>query len=449
MPSHVTQCFLPYNPILAVTRNNQYSLQLAKRFPSCLKRRKYASVIRSTQPVPHSFVLQACQSAHASHPSLSHILEQIQSNSVVYFSFPQWSCFRLEGKDRLSLVHNMSSNHFLNSSPGQVQWTCFLTRTGRILDVALVLVLEEMVMVIGSAEKRKDLLVHLDKHIFPLDEVQVFDETDKYSKYVLIGNGVEQFITTYSMPYDQSNVVKDRKHYSTRATILSKDNCLCTYIIHQSTLEPVMDGYLLVCTPRGDSLLQEYLANPKQHALCHWNDWYWECLRVWIGKGKMSAEWTDQRTPLEAGLFPMISFNKGCYIGQETIARLRTYGGVKRQLIGFYVSDWIPPMTHVLNSFGERIGIITSCIQVLHNNMKNESSPMLMAIAIGYIQKEWMREEYFSTTPPVPKDTCWETCFRLANHSSVACRLRRIPFPQYQVHDNQSTTLPKDGTVTK
>jgi len=39
-------------------------------------------------------------------------------------------------------------------------------------------------------------------------------------------------------------------------------------------------------------------------------------------------ELSDDYNPLEAGLWQTISFEKGCYIGQETIARLNTYKGV-------------------------------------------------------------------------------------------------------------------------
>lgn len=45
-------------------------------------------------------------------------------------------------------------------------------------------------------------------------------------------------------------------------------------------------------------------------------------------------ELTDEDNPLEAGLWHSVSFEKGCYIGQETIARLNTYKGVKKRLWG-------------------------------------------------------------------------------------------------------------------
>lgn len=54
---------------------------------------------------------------------------------------------------------------------------------------------------------------------------------------------------------------------------------------------------------------------------------------------KADHEITDKFNPLELGLKPFISFNKGCYIGQEVIARLNTYDKVKRTLIGLNLSS--------------------------------------------------------------------------------------------------------------
>ena len=44
---------------------------------------------------------------------------------------------------------------------------------------------------------------------------------------------------------------------------------------------------------------------------------------------------TDETNPLECGLKQYVSFTKGCYIGQEVIARLDTYDKISKHMVGF------------------------------------------------------------------------------------------------------------------
>jgi folate-binding protein YgfZ len=88
----------------------------------------------------------------------------------------------------------------------------------------------------------------------------------------------------------------------------------------------------------------------------------WEQLRVEQGRPVPGQELTDDYNPLEAGLWHTISLSKGCYIGQETIARLHTYKGVKQQLWGVRLTEFAEPET-LITVGEEKIGRLTSCTQ--------------------------------------------------------------------------------------
>ena len=60
-----------------------------------------------------------------------------------------------------------------------------------------------------------------------------------------------------------------------------------------------------------------------------------EILRVEAGRPRLGKDATDANLPDEVGLDRAISSTKGCYVGQEVVARLRTYGRVNRRLVGF------------------------------------------------------------------------------------------------------------------
>ena len=84
---------------------------------------------------------------------------------------------------------------------------------------------------------------------------------------------------------------------------------------------------------------------------------------------------TEDVNPLEAGLLDLIDFEKGCYIGQEVIARLDTYDKVQRSLVGFSQTDLTNGVQSVeigdgilSNDGGRRVGWVTSVAQKPRTN---------------------------------------------------------------------------------
>jgi folate-binding protein YgfZ len=79
------------------------------------------------------------------------------------------------------------------------------------------------------------------------------------------------------------------------------------------------------------------------------------------------GELNDDTNPFELGLANWVSLNKGCYVGQETLAKLATYDGVKQQLrhwrapqTGPAAADACAPGTPLFTTAGGRAGVITS-----------------------------------------------------------------------------------------
>ena len=75
-------------------------------------------------------------------------------------------------------------------------------------------------------------------------------------------------------------------------------------------------------------------------------------LRVTCGVPEGGAELTEDYHPLEAGLIDDVSFTKGCYVGQEVVARQDTYGKVTRRLVGL-VFEGAPAAGELLSEEGK------------------------------------------------------------------------------------------------
>ena len=88
----------------------------------------------------------------------------------------------------------------------------------------------------------------------------------------------------------------------------------------------------------------------------------YEAVRIAAGIPKMGAELTDKTIPGETGLIALtVSFTKGCYTGQELVARIDSRGGnVPRNLRALVLADRVEPGTELVDPDGKGAGTVTS-----------------------------------------------------------------------------------------
>ncbi len=105
-----------------------------------------------------------------------------------------------------------------------------------------------------------------------------------------------------------------------------------------------------------------------------------ELLRLEAGRPRFGAELDEETLPLEAGLERAISYDKGCYVGQEIIARATYRGHVNQKLVGLWISgESEAPPGAALSAGGKELGRIRS----------SAISPWFdRPIALGYVRRE-------------------------------------------------------------
>jgi folate-binding protein YgfZ len=103
-----------------------------------------------------------------------------------------------------------------------------------------------------------------------------------------------------------------------------------------------------------------------------------ECLRVERGRPRFGVDLDDTVIPQEAGLNDRaVSFTKGCYVGQETVARLFYRGKPNRRLCGLRCDELLAPGAAI--AYGEKpAGRVTSAVD----------SPRLGPIALAFVRRE-------------------------------------------------------------
>jgi tRNA-modifying protein YgfZ len=255
-----------------------------------------------------------------------------------------WGQLLVSDADRLRFLHNQSTADFNSLQPGAICNTVFVNSTGRTIDLALAVVLEDTVQLLVSPGKGDFMFQWLDRHIFFADKVQVQDISVTTAALSLIGAESQKI-----------------------AAILGVDvptGFHQTLLLDNHKIQVVADSGLGL---PGYTFLMEEAA-----ALVLWQklvvlgavpagEQCWERLRIQQGRPAVDVELTTDYNPLEVGLWQTISFTKGCYIGQETIARLNTYKGVKQYLWGIELSA-IVDVGSELWLDDAKVGIVTSCV---------------------------------------------------------------------------------------
>jgi folate-binding protein YgfZ len=261
-----------------------------------------------------------------------------------------WGRIKISDEDRLRFLHNQSTNDFQKLKPGQGCDTVFVTSTARIIDLVTAYVLEDAILLLVSPNRRDFLMQWLDRYIFFADKVQLTDVTKETVTFSLLGPGSAAIVENLGagaiieQPYGNHIFIPLGSDREQQRAIVAVGSGLAspgfTFILPAACKQTFWDKIIaLGAVPMSDRA--------------------WEVLRIVQGRPACEHELTEDYNPLEAGLWQTISFHKGCYIGQETIARLNTYKGVKQHLWGIRLNAFVEPGTTITVG-EEKVGKLTS-----------------------------------------------------------------------------------------
>ena len=274
---------------------------------------------------------------------------------------------RLEiaGADGLDLLNRLSTNKLDDLQVGEGAITALTSNKGRIVDLLHVLRLEDRLMVLTGPENRQKVAEWIDFYTF-VEDIAVEDVTEATAMVSLIGPGAESIVLQVcegevGMPGSAGTVG------------VRVDNVDATLV--RSDLGRLPE-YAIVLPLAGAQTLWEAML--RQGAVPVGMD-VLEGIRVERGMPVAGKELTEDYNPLEAGLLDYVSFNKGCYIGQEVVTRLDTYDKVQKHLVGLaFQGASVPAAGATLFAGGKRTGTITSLA----------TSPTSgRPIGLGYVRK--------------------------------------------------------------
>lgn len=319
---------------------------------------------------------------------------QAISHSVVLCDRSNYGLIAITGSDRHRFLHNQTTNDIQNLKSGSGCDTVFVNSTGRNIDLTTVYVQEDEILLLVYPQQTQVLIDWMDRYIFPFDKVNLKDISAEYAIFTIMGIDSKKLLSEW---VDES--LLNAPEFSHQKIILDGIELILTV---GSNLK--IEGYNLIIPQAKAVNIWQKIIEKKPMLM---GSKAYEDLRILQGKPKPQTELTEEFNPLESGLWSAISFNKGCYIGQETIARLNTYQGVKQKLWGIKLTQSINPETEniITNLEGEKIGKLTSYTETKSEFLglgyiRTKAGDIGLKIKVGEVEGEvinlpFIKHEYY------------------------------------------------------
>lgn len=238
---------------------------------------------------------------------------------------------RLTGEDRAKFLHRIISNDVENLTTGQGTYAMLLTHRGKIIADLNIAVLEDAISIDTAPETTENLFNELDKYIIA-DDVELSDVTAETGAIAVHGPKSADLVQSV-LDLNGLAAVPERHNCVRKADRDFKHAIVC--VRTDGTGET---GYTLYTAAEALESLWETLMTEGERFKVQPIGWdALESLRIEAGVPRYGTELTDAVIPLEAELEHAIDFEKGCYIGQEIVARMKYRGHPNRLLRGLEV----------------------------------------------------------------------------------------------------------------
>lgn len=277
-----------------------------------------------------------------------------------HFGFAQIEKGLLEfsGPDAIRFLQNRLSNDVERLEPGQGQLNTALDRQGRIQGVFELYRAEDALFLLVDPAEKDNTFSQIEKfHI--LEQYQAQDKSTDVVIWHLQGPASLQFLKSVA----ETDDLPTRPYHWTTASLFG----LPTRIINHEWAGE-FGFFVIIDTSQAEAsqvaafktAMGSALANAKAIELSAEAQ---SILRIEAGLPRFGLDYDFETLLPETGLErEAVSYSKGCYLGQETIARIKTYGMVQKALVGLRFSPdaTIPPTGVDCLMAGKAVGTITS-----------------------------------------------------------------------------------------
>jgi folate-binding protein YgfZ len=280
----------------------------------------------------------------------------------------------LTGADRVRLLNGQVTNNIKDLPEGSGCYAALVTNKGKMQADANIYLLPNEILLDLEPGFGASVAQRLEGYIIA-DDVQMIDAAPHYGLLSVQGPRAWDLVSALGLSF-----IRPEKSFAWSS--INDATLGEIYCMNQPRLGTTGFDLFVPLNSLG-AIADKLIAAAKQFGgrACGWTAL--ETARIEAGIPRFGVEMDESNLPPEAGIDSRaISYTKGCYIGQEVIARIRTYGQVAKALRGLRFADdldALPVKGDKLFFNGKEVGYVCSAIR----------SPALQAnIGLGYVRRE-------------------------------------------------------------
>ncbi|MGC1293936.1 MAG: folate-binding protein [Alloacidobacterium sp.] len=284
---------------------------------------------------------------------------------------------RITGDDRLRWLNGMVSNTVQSLPQGYGNYTLILNAQGRIQGDGYVFRADDHLLFQTDRSQAPRLLAHLD-HFIIMDDVELHELDATTTTLGLAGPHAPEMLETLGLPVPEALAFVPASLRSIPVTIVRAYGVLVPRFELWLAAEHVAEAWRILTE-----------AGARQAGFAALN-----ALRILEGTPLYGVDITDRYLPQETNQSRALNFNKGCYLGQEIVERIRSRANVHRTLRQFDLKGSLPAPGTELRAEGDDkpIGEITSAAHYALPGLPR-------TFALGFIRIEALERKAVITYP--------------------------------------------------
>ncbi|MEP7270866.1 MAG: hypothetical protein ABI882_05150 [Acidobacteriota bacterium] len=287
----------------------------------------------------------------------------------------------ISGENAAQFLNGLVSNEVKSLSPGQGTLAAFLTVQGKVLAIARIYRKEASFLLEIEESNREKLFRNLSRFV-PAGGFNVEDQTSRLGLISIQGPRAEDLLASV---IPTAPGIEPFSHIACELAstdvLLSRNARVGTVGFDLYLPTEAYDEVMAVLLRAGELLgvLGVRLVGSEA----------FEAARIDAGIPREPDEVNENRILLEAGFDEAVSYAKGCYLGQEIIARIHWRGQPARQLRRLAIAGSQPPPigTELYSKDEKKVGEITS-VAVLPQSGTGETR----IVALGYVHRHYLDE---------------------------------------------------------
>ncbi len=271
----------------------------------------------------------------------------------------------LTGSDRVRWLNGMVTNNIRDLAVDRGVYAFLLNPQGKILGDLYAYNRGESITVDTDATQVEKLVATFDHYII-MDDVEVKNISEQLTALGVAGPKADEVLKAagFSLPAMSE----------LQAQAASWNGVECTVVRSDAPLFPAYEIWIAPAQVKGlwDASIAAGATAVGSEAV--------EMNRVVSGIPQLGVDIRERDLPQETEQARALNFNKGCYVGQEIVERIRSRGAVHRKFSGFLADAAVAPGSKIV--VGEKeVGEITSATSVMLGGSERH-------VALGYIRRE-------------------------------------------------------------